>query len=284
MDGIFTARLASVLSCFYFFAVIALAVQDFSVKVEAVVINATVRDKSGAYVTDLHKEDFVVREDGAPQTIQFFSREDHPIGLGIVLDASESMAHKVQEVRDACMAFIKTSNPEDEVFVLSFNRQTYLHADFTRDHGELEEGLNSIFFWGDTALWNALLAAADHHREGLLERKVILAITDGENTRDPNSYARAFKALARSNLALYFVAMAEREDSPAWKQLVKLARATGGKAFLVQRPEEIEPVAVELAREIRHQYSFSYVPSLPSDGKWRKIQKGPARPEYTLGF
>jgi len=245
---------------------------QFSVKVDSVLVTATVRDKNGSYITDLQQEDFQIFENKIPQKIDFFSRQDHPVSLAIVLDASKSMSDKVQQVRNACMSFIKTSNPDDEVFILSFNRQTYLHADFTRDHSELEEGLNNVFFWGETALWNALLAAVEHHRDGLLPRKAILAITDGENTTSPKTYEKALKSLSRADLTLYFMVMGGEVHSASWKLVQKLAQATGGECFLLKGPEEIQPVALELAKEIRHQYTISYVSSLPPDGTWRDIE------------
>lgn len=253
------------------FALASYAAQ-FSVKVDSVLINATVRDKKGSSLTELQPEDFQIFENGVPQKLNFFSRQDHPVSLAIVLDASKSMSAKAPQVRDACMAFIQTSNPEDEVFILSFNRQTYLHADFTRDHSELEEGLNNVFFWGDTALWNALLAAVEHHREGLLPRKVILAITDGENTTSASTYEKALQSLSRADLTLYFMVMGGDVHSASWKQVQELAEATGGECFLLKGPQEIQPVALELAKEIRHQYTLSYVSSLPPDGRWRPIQ------------
>jgi hypothetical protein len=92
-----------------------------SVDVALVVLHATVSDRQGGFVSDLGERDFEVYEDGVPQPIRLFSNEDIPVTVGLVVDHSTSMFPKLAEVTAAARAFVRSSNREDEMFVVNFN-------------------------------------------------------------------------------------------------------------------------------------------------------------------
>ena len=105
----------------------------FSADTRLVPLNVTVTDKSGHLVTNLPQSAFQVFENGVLQQIKIFKREDVPVSMGLIIDNSGSMREKRQGVESAALALVKDSNPQDEVFVVNFNDEAYLDADFTSD-------------------------------------------------------------------------------------------------------------------------------------------------------
>ena len=134
----------------------------FRKQVEEVVLHATVIDDKQRIVTTLDKGDFNVYEDGHPQTITSFRHEDIPVAMGIVVDNSGSMREKRQKVNAAALNLVRSSNPNDEVFIVNFNDEYYLDQDFTSNINKLKEGLEKIEARGGTALYDAVVASADH--------------------------------------------------------------------------------------------------------------------------
>jgi Ca-activated chloride channel family protein len=116
----------------------------FSADTRLVPLNVTVTDKSGRLVTNLPQSAFQVFENGVQQAIRLFKREDVPVSMGLIIDNSGSMREKRQGVGTAALAMVRDSNPRDEVFIVNFNDDVYLDADFTNDTKLLEQGLTRI--------------------------------------------------------------------------------------------------------------------------------------------
>src|SRR5208283_5206143 len=156
--------------------------------VDEVLLHATVIDGKQRIVTDLDRSAFTVFEDGKPQNIVSFHNEDIPVSMGIVIDNSGSMREKRAKVNQAALNLVRSSNPQDEVFVVDFNDEYYLDQDFTNDLLRLKEALEKIDARGGTALYEAVVASADHlKRDARLERKVLLVVTDGEDNASRES-------------------------------------------------------------------------------------------------
>src|SRR5947209_615218 len=151
-----------------------------SVEVKRVILHATVRQGKGGFVGDLPKENFKVLEDGVPQEIISFSRQDLPVATGILVDNSRSMFNKRDEVVAAAKAFVRASNPNDEIFVLHFNEQlTYgLPRDipFTSDHTLLFNALEGMNLDGQTALYDAILEGLNHLKASKLAKQALFVI------------------------------------------------------------------------------------------------------------
>src|SRR5438309_1621518 len=154
-----------------------------SVNVGLVVLHATVLDKRGRQIENLKQDDFHVYEDGVPQRLSVFSHSDIPVTMGIVIDDSGSMREKRPAVNTASLTFVKTSNPQDQVFVVNFNDVYYLDTpgDFASNLEDLKAALDKIDSRGGTALYDALDAAISHLKLGNRDKRVILTITDGED-------------------------------------------------------------------------------------------------------
>ena len=135
------------------------------------VLHATVENHKGAPVSGLGKDDFQVYEDGALQQIEYYSHEDIPVTVGLVLDNSGSMGPKRNEVIAAALAFARSSNPQDQMFVVNFNEHVTfgLPADtpFTDKPAQLQAALSKFKTSGETALYDALAAAIEHLKMGI---------------------------------------------------------------------------------------------------------------------
>ena len=171
----------------------------FVSRVNEVTLTATVLDQRRHLVTDLSPRDFVVYEDGQPQQITSFKREDIPVSIGILVDNSGSMRTKRNAVSKAVVNLVQASNAHDEVFVVNFNDEPYLDQDFTNKVDLLKEAIDHVDSRGGTALYDAVVASADHLKNAKLEKKVLLVVTDGEDNESRDSLEQAIRAVQNDN-------------------------------------------------------------------------------------
>ena len=172
----------------------------FRKEVDEVTLHATVVDDKNRLVTSLDRNDFAVFEDGQPQKITSFRREDIPVAMGILIDNSGSMRDKRQAVNAAAINFVKSSNPQDKVFIVNFNEDFFLDQDFTSSIPKLKDALERIEARGGTALYDAVVASSDHMKKsGALEKKVLLVVTDGEDNASRESLEQAIRRLQEEN-------------------------------------------------------------------------------------
>jgi Ca-activated chloride channel homolog len=245
--------------------------------VDEVLLHATVVDDKQRIVTDLKKSDFTVLEDGKPQMIISFHHEDIPVAMGIVIDNSGSMREKRAKVNQAALNLVRASNVQDEVFVVNFNDEYYLDQDFTNDLLKLKEALEKIDARGGTALYEAVVASADHlAKDARLERKVLFVVTDGEDNASRESLEEAVKQLQEENgPSVYTIGLLGDEEHPrrARRALEIIAQRTGGLAFFPRTLDEVDEISKQIAHDIRSQYTIGYKPTNPkSAGGFRQIK------------
>src|SRR5205085_10907364 len=130
---------ATVPLVFSFFA-LSSAYAQFRSDTRLVVLHASVNDRKGKLLTNLDRNAFKVFENGQPQEVKVFKREDVPVSLGIIIDDSGSMMSKRARVEAAALAMVRESNPQDEVFIVNFNDEAYLDVPFTNDIRKMEQG------------------------------------------------------------------------------------------------------------------------------------------------
>src|SRR6201988_5163945 len=248
----------------------------FRKQVEEVVLHATVVDEKHRMVMNLDKAAFNVFEDGKPQNIVSFRREDIPVAMGIVIDNSGSMREKRDKVDKAGINLAKSSNPQDEAFIVNFNDEYYLDQDFTNDLLKLKEALEKIDAKGGTALYEAVVASAENFKNAKLERKVIFVVTDGEDNASRETLEQAVKQLQEENgPSVYAIGILGDEEHPkrAKKALEIIAQRTGGLAFFPKTLDEVSEISRQVAHDIRNQYTIGYKPSNPQRaGGFRPIR------------
>jgi Ca-activated chloride channel homolog len=252
-----------------------------------VVLHATVVDKTGHLVTNLPENAFQVFENGAPQRIKLFKREDVPVSMGLVIDNSGSMREKRAKVEAAALDLVKDSNPQDEVFIVNFNDEAFLDKDFTNSIKELEEGLARIDSRGGTAMRDAIRMSLDHLKEkAKRDKKVLVVVTDGNDNSSVMNLENLVKSAQDSGVLVYTVGLLDEEDrreaKVARRALLALAEATGGEVYFPKELAEVDRVAHQVAHDIRNQYTIAYSPENTAlDGSFRQIRvtaNGPNRP------
>jgi VWFA-related protein len=249
----------------------------FRKQVEEVVLHATVVDDKQRIITNLGKGDFNVYENGSPQTITSFRHEDIPVAMGIVVDNSGSMREKRQKVNAAALNLVRSSNPNDEVCIVNFNDEYYLDQDFTSNINKLKEGLEKIEARGGTALYDAVVATADHlKRDAKLEKKIILVVTDGEDNESSETLEQAVRRLqGDGGPTVYSIGILEKEEHPkhAKRALQIMSQRTGGIAFFPQTLDEVDAISRTVAHDIRTQYTIGYKPTTPkTQGGYRQVK------------
>jgi len=249
-----------------------------SVDVALVVLHTTVSDRQGGFASNLGERDFEVYEDGVPQSIRLFQNEDVPVTVGLVVDHSTSMRPKLAEVSAAARAFVRSSNREDEMFVVNFNERVSLGLPgairFTDSTAELGDAIAAMPTGGQTALYDAIAKALEELQTGSRDKKVLIAVSDGGDNVSAHSLAEVMKLAGQSSAVIYTVGIFEEEDPDRNPGVLKhLAQATGGEAFFPGRIGEVLAICERIARDIRHQYTIGYVPiNLAHDGAYHAIR------------
>lgn len=245
-------------------------------EVDEVSLHATIMDEKDALITNLDRSAFAVFEDGRPQPITSFRHEDIPVSMGILVDNSGSMREKREKINQAALNLVRSSNAQDEVFVVNFNDDMFLDQDFTSDIGKLKEALGKYNSAGGTALYDAVISAADHlKRSARLEKKVIFVVTDGEDKDSRESLEQAVQVLQQEGgPTIYAIGLlGEEKQRRARRALQLLAQRTGGIAFFPKTLDEVDQISRTVAHDIRNQYSIGYKPSNPkSSGGYRQIR------------
>ena len=250
---------------------------DFSTESELVVLHVAVKDKKGGYVGGLGQNAFQVLEDRKPQEISFFNNQDAPVTVGLVIDASGSMAPNRTMVIAASLAFSKAMNPQDEFFVLGFNEQihTPLPAEkpFTNSAPALRVALvQAIKARGQTAVYNAVQSGLDYVQKGGFERQVLIVLSDGGDNASNTTRAQVLANAQASNAVIYTIALVDPMDTEADPGFLReLSESTGGVAYRPKSAAEVEEILQGVARDIRNMYTIGYVPSpQPAAGRTQK--------------
>jgi Ca-activated chloride channel family protein len=250
----------------------------------------TVLDKKGLFVSGLSKEDFQILEDKIPQQIETFSDDigkELPLYVGVLMDTSPSTAGKLRFEQESAMNFIQTvvRPRKDRVFFATFDDEINLRQDFTDRLDLLDRAVNSVKKVGkQTALFDAVWQFCDEKMRTVSGRRVLVVITDGDDTysradlRDAVDIAQrtettvfAISTKAGFSSAVPGVEMGEIKDEKD-RDLLKLAEETGGTAFFTGDMLSLERSFTKIAKELRAQYLVTYRPRNDKyDGSYRRI-------------
>lgn len=255
-----------------------------SIETLEVQLPISVLDKEGRPIDGLKQEHFQIFEDKVLQTIKTFRHEDIPLSLALVIDNSGSMRNKRERVNSSALAFVRESNPEDETTIINFDDSAYLEQEFTGSIGDLIDALENIDARGETALYDALYLASEKlMKDGKRDKKVLLVISDGEDTASKYGINKVMDALRKSKITLYAIGLLEEDDQrgglfkkapskKAKEELTKFADLTGGRAYFPKSLDEVENLVKGIAHDLRNHYTISYTPTNRTlDGGWREI-------------
>jgi len=265
------------------------------VDVNLVRVPATVTDPINRLVTGLEKENFSLTDNNIPQNIRYFSSEDAPITIGIVFDLSGSMATKFVRARKALTEFLRTSNPEDEFFVVGFNDRPSIIVDYTSDPDDVEARMVMLKPENRTALIDAVYLGVDHLRQAKYDRKALLIISDGGDNRSRYTENELDHVVRESGVQVYSIGIfdnyaASTEEQMGPELLKEMCEMTGGRMFNVGGDTAaLEDIAIRISTELRNEYVLGYTPSeVKRDGSWRKLKvrlaPPPGLPLLTVHF
>ena len=249
---------------------------QFHTDTRLVVVHATVRDGRGALVTTLNRDAFTVYENGKRQAIAVFQRDDQPVSLGLLIDNSGSMRTIRPQVEAAALALARASNPQDEMFVLNFNDKARIDVPFTSDPRVLEIGVRRADAIGGTAMRDAIDLGQTYLSEhATRDRKVLVVITDGIDNASLTTADEVERQAERRDTVVFAVGLFgdTRNNGQGHHELDQITDKTGGLASYPASIDEIGPVALEIARQIRNQYTLAYEPTNQAlDGSYRAIR------------
>ena len=246
--------------------------------VDLVLVPVTITDPMNRLVTGLEAQDFFLYENNTQQKIKTFSCEDAPVSIGIIMDLSGSMTSKLIRARDSILQFMKTSNPQDEFFVIGFNDRPELIEDFTNSVDSIEARLSTVRSAHRTALLDAIYFGVSKMRSAKNQRKALLVVSDGGDNRSRYTEAEVRSQVRESDVQIYSIGIFDPyaptdEERMGPVLLNSLSEETGGRLFSVDDINEMGDIAVKISTELRNQYVLGFSPqNLQRDGKWRKVK------------
>ena len=250
-------------------SLLAQQVPTFTSNVNLVHVIATVKNQSGELVGTLHKEDFEIYDNGAPQEISVFSRQTElPLSIALLVDTSGSTAKELKYEGDSAARFIHAllseGNPEDAVALYSFNYDIRLEHDFTHNYASLERPLKNLHGEQATSLYDAVFYAA-RALEVRSGRKAIIVVTDGGDTTSSRDLKTALKAAQLADAVIFpVVVMPITNDAGrnigGENALTFMAQGTGGRTFLPSLVAQLDRAFSDIVAELRTQYVLSFYP------------------------
>jgi Ca-activated chloride channel family protein len=237
-----------------------------SIGTDLVSLTVTVVERQGALVPGLRQEHFAVYDNDERQTIEFFTSEDQPATIGLLVDSSGSMRGRRDDVTHAVIAFAAMCHPLDEFFTLNFNEAVWPglppHVLFTEDMDQLEGALSAAPAAGMTALYDAVSRGLAHLRTGTRDRKALVVVSDGGDNASVQTLGGVLEDARRANAVIYSVTFFDPDNRDARPRVLKtLTGDTGGRAFTVKDPEDVRRAFAQIAKEIRSGYTIGFVPS-----------------------
>jgi Ca-activated chloride channel homolog len=236
-----------------------------STNVDLVLLDVSVKDARGGYVSDLSKDNFKIEENGIPQKITSFSSADVPVEAGLVLDDSGSVRGKRPDMNVAGLTFVNASNPKDQIFVLDFNDKVLWGLPegmaFTDNIDLLRQALSLHPAQGKTVLYDAVAKALEHLEAGEREKKTLVVVSDGGDNASRLKLPEVMHLIEESHATIYTVGIYDADDpdrNPGVLQ--RIAGVSGGECFLLRRYQDIVPTLKKVAEDIRKRYTIGYIP------------------------
>jgi len=267
--------------------------ERLTINTELVTLHVRVIDRNNHPINNVPKEDFRIVEDGVPQPIFSFTREEVPVMYGLAVDTSGSLRPAFEQVINASKAIINSNKRGDETFLERFISSDKIETiqDFTANKDALMDGLDTLYIeGGQTAVIDGVYLAAEHvaeYKKGGDDdrrRRALIVVTDGEDRASYYPETQLFQRLREEDVQIFvigFVNELEAEKgfirkSPRDKAVAllnRLASETGGRAFFPNSVSELPEIANEIVRDLRTQYVVSYDPTNKAhDGTYRSIK------------
>jgi Ca-activated chloride channel family protein len=253
----------------------------FRAETDLVKVGVTVRDRSGAPITDLSQANFTVVEDGRAQTVTYFARGDQENGavethIGLLLDTSSSMGADIDLARKAAVRFLNTLRDAVDMTLVDFDAEVRVARYSQQDFPRMVERIRSRKLGGDTAFYDALGVYLDGAANAV-GRTVLVLFTDAGDTRSSIPFKDIMDLLRATDVTVYAVGFLDNQPTSVRTaqrlRLTQMAEETGGEAIFPQSMKEIELAYDRVVAGIRAQYTLGYISTNPArDGRWRRVE------------
>jgi Ca-activated chloride channel homolog len=256
-------------------------------------LNVRVIDRNNRPIGDVRQDEFQVYENGVPQPIAYFSKQEVPISYGLAIDTSGSLRSQLAQVLEAGKVIINSNKPGDETFLVRFISSDKIEQvlDFSSNKEDLIDSLDTFYTeGGQTAIVDAVYVTAEHVAqykkgdENDRRRRALIVVTDGEDRGSQYNQDQLFARLREEDVQIYVIGFVNELDkeggfirkSPREKAvnlINRLAKETGGRAFFPESLSDLPKIAEEIVRDMRTQYVVSYYPTNKArDGSYRAIR------------
>jgi Ca-activated chloride channel homolog len=252
--------------------------RPIKVETDLVLVSVTVTDPLNRLVTGLERENFRVLEQNQPQEIRHFSSEDAPVSLGVIFDISGSMKNKMVEAKEAVVQFLKTANPQDEFFIITFSDKPELLHEFTSSVEDIQSRLVTVVPDKRTALLDAIYDGMHYMHKANNPKRALLVISDGGDNRSRFTDNEIKRLIREADVQIYSIGIFDTarqtpEEIQGPELLAQISDETGGRLFTISDPSELADTAVKIGVELRNQYVLGYRPTNAAhDGRWRKLK------------
>jgi Ca-activated chloride channel family protein len=280
------------------------------VKVSLVTVGVRVTDWVGRDVRGLKAENFSVFDDEVAQKIEFFSNEEQPITLGILLDRSFSMSYnaKLDRAKDAARALVGAAREGSQYFYITFDDQVKLAADLTDDRRQMETAIDKTTLGGGTALYDAVLKGLDLSGQAARPRQVLIIISDGADQHSTHKLQEVVRAVREAELQVFTIGYFAPEEDAFFRRstskltlsdgsvvdnpqsvLKRLASDSGAESFFPRSDKELSEAVEKITKDLRTQYTLGFYPSSDDDKHYHQLRvsvrggryKVRARPGYS---
>jgi Ca-activated chloride channel family protein len=245
---------------------------------DLVLVPVTVTDTLNHQIMGLHKADFTIFDQDQPRDIHYFSSEDGPISVGLILDFSKSMADKIDVERAAVEAFFNDANADDDYFVITVSTKPTLVATEAQSIDSIESKIGLTEPGGATALLDAIYLGVAQMRHARYPRHALVILSDGGDNSSHYRMRQIKDTLREADVATYAIGIFDTdlfktfEEYMGRKWLEEITDATGGRTIAVHKPDAVPDAAAKISWELRNQYVLGFKPATLNSGKWRKIR------------
>ena len=270
---------------------------NFRVNSNVVLIHASVTDSRGRFITGLQREDFRIFENKIEQRLRYFSAEETPVSIGLVLDFSRSMSSYFGQLQEAVAQFLKTTNPEDEFCLVEFRDRAELTMGFTNAPEEIQNRVALAQPSGNTALLDAVYLALHQMKRAHNTRRALLIVSDGGDNHSRYT-AREVENLSReSDVETYTIGIgdfgspgaafeASAFEASGGRLLNEISEEGGGRYYGIDHARDLPAIAEKIGRELRHQYLLGYTSTDQGrDGRYRRVEvkvlRAPGQPKLS---
>jgi Ca-activated chloride channel family protein len=268
--------------------------ETYRVNVDLINVFCSVWDKdTGAFVTNLTRENFAVYEDEKKQEIKNFARETNlPLTIAFLIDTSQSVAPKLKFEQEAAISFFHSVMREkDRAALVEFDSGVTLIQDFTSDPNKMAKQIKTLRAAGGTSLYDAIYLSCDEKLIREMGRKAIVILSDGEDQSSSHTFEQALEMALKAEAIIYSISVNRGGffgvgDTKNGDRVMKdFSEQTGGRAFFPFKVEDLDDAFRRINQELRSQYNIGYVSSNPArDGVYRKIDLRIAEKGLKLSF